>query len=235
MNNSGVFAAENKLALGTDKRQGDPARKFLDLVYTEAFKRLDIIFVSTSLPAKRSSYESDKGDWLDGELSRIYSYNDIHPNLVRVEEAHWQSGFLAVAIDPSIKLDGWQSLKETDHRVNYMRGTKGCEINLPKVIRPENIETVNLMEHGFKKVLAGWADLFIGAELDIVNLLKADEFKDSGLQIVGVMEEFTAHVFLHKKHKELAQKLAAVLKEMKKEGLIDKYRNTTKLTAYFKD
>jgi hypothetical protein len=48
------------------------------------------------------------------------------------------------------------------------------------------------------------------------------------------MESFTAHAFLHKKHKELVPKLSKSLKEMKQEGLFGKYRKTAKLLTYFK-
>lgn len=234
INDSRVFAAENQITLGTQKFKDTPAGKFLNQVYTEAFKRLGIIFVYETFPAKRSSYESDLGK-VDGELSRIYSYNEVHPNVIRVEEPHWTSGFIAVAVAPSIRLDGWKSLEKTDYTVNYMRGIKGCEINLPKVVRQEKLEMVARIYHGFNKVLLGRIDIFIGSEMDIVSLLHSDEFRNSGLRIVGVMEKFTGHAFLHKKHKELVPKLSNILKEMKKEGLFEKYRNTAKLKTYFKD
>jgi len=85
---------------------------------------------------------SDSGK-ADGELSRIHSYGEVHPNVIRVGEPHWSSGFIAVTADPSIQLDGWESLKKTDYRVNYRRGIKGCEANLPGVVRPERLGKVD--------------------------------------------------------------------------------------------
>jgi len=234
MNNSGVFAAENQITLGTQKPKNRPAGKFLNLVYTEAFKRLGMTFIYQQYPAQRSSFMSDSGK-IDGELSRIYSYNEVHRNVIRIEEPHWNSGFLAVAVGPSIKLKGWESLKNTDYIVNYRRGIKGCEINLPKVVRPEKLEIVDDLSQGYKKLLIGWADIFIGSEMDIVSILNSDEFRNSDLQIVGVMEKFTGHAFLHKKHTELVPKLSDVLKKMKNEGLLKKYRSTAKLMTYFKE
>lgn len=235
INNSGIFAAENQIVLVSQKHQESPAGTFLNQVYTEAFKRLGMMFVYKQFPAQRASFMSDSGE-VDGELSRIYSYNEIHPNVIRVEEPHWSSGFIAVAAVPSIQLAGWESLKKTNYMVNYRRGIKGCEINLPKVVKPENLEIVDSPSQGFKKLLVGWADIFIGSEMDIVSLIELDdEFRNSDLRIVGVMEKFTGHAFLHKKHKEIVPKLSGILKEMKKEGLFKKYRNTAKLMTYFKD
>lgn len=229
-----AYAAENQMEIVTYKSRESPDGKFLDLIYTEAFKRLKMIFIYKEYPAKRSFYMSDSGE-ADGELSRVYSYNKEHPNFIRVEEPHWTSGFIAVAADPSIHLNGWESLRGTDYKVNYKLGIKGCEVNLPKVVRPEKLEMVTEVFHAYKKILVGRADIFVGAELNAASLLESDEFKNSELRIVGVMEKFTAHMFLHKKHTELVSELSDVLKEMKEEGLLKKYRKTAKLIAYFKD
>lgn len=228
-----TFAAENRMEIVTDKSMDSPGGKFLNLIYTEAFRRLGITFVYGQYPAKRCSLLSDSGK-VDGELSRIYSYNEIHPNVIRVEEPHWTSGFIAVAAAPSLNLDGWESLKHTDYMVNYRRGIKGCETNLPKVVIPANLERVNSVTQGYKKLLRGRSDLFVGAELNIMSVLGADEFKHSKLRIAGVMEQFTAHVFLHKKHKALVPRLESVLRDIKREGLYEKYRENANLIVYFK-
>ena len=234
MNDSGAFAAENEIKLGTHKPLESPAGIFLDLVYSEAFKRLGMNFVYQTFPAKRSTLLSDVGK-LDGELSRIYSYNEVHPNVIRVEEPHWTSGFIAIATDSSIKLNGWGSLKNTDYKVLYMRGIKGCETNLPKVVRPENLEVVTHTSHGFRMLLKGRADIHIGSEMDMLSLLESKEFKHSALRIVGVMETFTGHAFLHNRHQELVPILAAVLKKMKQEGRFETYRNSSKLITYLNE
>ncbi len=234
LNDSGVLAAEKKISLGSHKSKDSPAGKFLDLVYTEAFKRLGITFVYETFPAKRSSFMSDTGQ-VDGELSRIYSYNEVHPKLIRVEEPHWTSGFIAAATDTSIHLDGWGSLKNTDYKVVYMTGIKGCEINLPKVVKPENLQNVIHTSLGYRMILKNRADIHIGSEMDMLSVLASDEFSASELKIVGVLEKFTGHAFLHEIHQELVPKLSAVLKEMKKEGLLEQYRNASKLMTYLND
>jgi hypothetical protein len=231
VNPFGAVAAENQITLVTLKSSESPEGIFLNLVYTEAFKRLGITFHYQQSPSKRASFLSDSGE-VDGELSRIYSYNETHPNLIRVEEPHWHSGFLAVAKDPAIQLNGWQSLSNTPYKVTCKRGVHGCELNLPKVVRPENLERVETTSQGFKKLLAGWTDLFVASGIDILCLLESDEFKDSGLRVAGVMEEFSSHAFLHKKHQELAIQLSTVLADMKKEGLFEDYWKAAKLKAF---
>ena len=38
------------------------------------------------------------------------------------------------------------------------------------------------------------------------------------------MEENSIHAFLHKKHKTLVSKLSEILKKMREEGIIEKYK-----------
>src|SRR3990167_2914563 len=120
----GVIAAENEINLGTQKPLDSSSGAFLNLVYSEAFKRLGITFKYQHYPARRSTLLSNSGV-LDGELSRIHYYNENHPNMIRVEEPHWTSGFIAVAVDSSIQLNGWDSLRNQDFKVLYVAGIKG--------------------------------------------------------------------------------------------------------------
>jgi len=234
VNASKSVDVKRRIVLSTQKNKNTPAGMYLNMLYSEAFKRLGMTFVFETYPAKRSSLMSDTGK-VDGELSRIYSYSEVHPNVIRVEQPHWTSGFIAVVTNPSIHLDGWKSLKKIDYVVNYIRGIKGCEVNLPKVVKPEKLDVVNSVASGYEKLLRGWADVFIGSEMDFISLLESDKYRNSQLRIVGVMEKFTGHAFLHKKNKELASKLSEVLRKMKKEGLFEKYRKMSKLKGYFKD
>src|SRR3989338_9087143 len=167
--------------LGTQKPLDSSSGAFLNLVYSEAFKRLGITFKYQHFPARRSTLLSNSGV-LDGELSRIHYYNENHPNMIRVEEPHWTSGFIAVAVDSSIQLNGWDSLRNQDFKVLYVAGIKGCEVNLPKVVRPENLDVVMQNSHAFRMLLKGRADLFIGSEMDLVSDLESEEFRSSPLK-----------------------------------------------------
>jgi hypothetical protein len=230
-NGSEVLAAEKQITLSMEKSLDSPDGRFLSLVYTEAFKRLGISFYVKEAPSQRGSFMADSGE-IDGLLSRIYSYNETHPNLIQVEEPHWHSGFLAVAKDSSIQLDGWQSLSNTQYRVTYVRGTEGCERKLPQVVRPKNLERVDTVSQGLKKLRAGWTDIVVSSEMGVINILHSDEFKDSGLRVVGVMEKFSSHAFLHKKHQELVPQLSTVLADMKKEGLLEAYWKAAKVKSH---
>ena len=196
--------------------------KALILIFTEAFKRVDKVLVYKFYPSKRASLVADSGV-VDGEICRVFSYNEKHPGLIRVEEPILSIRISAFATDKDIKLKGWESLRNTDYKIEYMRGGKLIEEKLAKFVDNEKLSTVTHWSQGIKKLDIGRTNIFISLERTIQNALKTKEFINSGIHKVGVMEEQTIHAFLNVKHKALATKLSKVLKEMKKEGLIKKY------------
>jgi len=162
---------------------------------------------------------------IDGELARTHNYNTKYPNLIRVEESFRSIRFSGFTTAPDIKLNGWESLIGTDYRVEYTRGAKICEINLRRVVKKEKLSQANHWSSGLNKLVKGRSDIFVEPERTVVNALKTDDFKNSGIKIAGLMEEVSIYAFLYKKHKTLEPKLSAALKEMKNEGLIEMLDN----------
>ncbi len=122
------------------------------------------------------------------------------------------------------QLNGWESLKGKDYRVEYRHGIKTTEDNLPNVVKKENLSTVTEQVPGLKKLISGRIDLFVDKESGILTLLKTPEFKDSRIRSAGLMESFPVYPYLHKKHAALAPKMAEIIKGIKAEGLTDQYR-----------
>lgn len=207
--------------LPEDSTQG----KWMKLIYTEAFRRIGMKMVYKYLPAKRATVESNEGG-VDGDLYRAYRYGNFHPDLVRVGETVYIANVSAFATDPAIQLNGWDSLKGTEYRVDYRRGVKLCEYALPEIVPKKRLSVVSLWSHGLRKLVAGWTDIYVDVEDVIMKALKTDKNFDE-VRRVGVMEIAPVHAYLHNKHKSLAPKLSSVLKQMKKEGLIEQYRKAT--------
>ncbi|MCX4026357.1 hypothetical protein H0A36_14865 [Endozoicomonas sp. SM1973] len=197
--------------------------RWLALIYNEAFNRLGYTLVYNGYPAKRASQLSDQGI-VDGEIHRVADYANKHPNLVRVDEPHFSVYFSAYGIDPSIHLDGWESLKNNSYRVGYRRGVKKCETILPALLPPNRLMISESSLQGLEQVVAGRTQVFIDVQQNITFHLNQSEFQKVVFYRVGIMEKTPAHAFLHKKHKSLAPKLSLVLKKMKQEGLIEKYK-----------
>lgn len=196
--------------------------KWYKLVYPEAFRRLGMEFELKQYPMKRGPYLVNRGN-LDGELGREGNFNTMYPNLLRVDEPLWTGRMIAYTTDKKIKLNNWESLRNTKFRVDYRRGVKKCEENLTKVVRPDNLESVADDVQGLKKLLAKRIDIYVGIESIIDHLLKTTEFSASSVNKAGVMDESKIYAFLHKKHEKLVPKLGAVFKAMKEEGLFEHY------------
>ncbi len=211
---------------GSDPQYVKPIQKWFIKIYTEALSRMDITFRYRVLPPKRASFYSDQGS-IDGELSRVFDYNTEHPNLIRIEEHHLLSVFSAFAADPTITLNGWQSLKNTSYNVEYRRGIKICAENLTAVIPSERLSEIHSIQAGIGKLLTGRSDVFIEPEDGVFDYLKSEEFQRASrgraIHKVGTMETMTSHLWLHKKHRDLAPRLSAILRDMKQEGLFDQY------------
>ena len=217
-------SAQNKLIMASVRKESSYDGTFLKLVFTDAFKRIGKEFVYKFLPPKRAGLMANSGE-IDGELARTYSYNTKYSNLVRVEESFRSIRFSGFTTDPDIKLNGWESLVGTDYRVEYTRGAKICEINLRRVVAKEKLSQVNHWSFGLKRLIYGRSDILVELERTVLNALKTDDFKNSGIKMAGLMEEVSIYAFLHKKHKTLEPELSAALKAMKNEGLIEIFDN----------
>ena len=210
-----VMVSSDDMARATGRR--------LSLIYTEAFRRLGYTLVYRGYPAKRSSAMSDAGE-VDGEMHRYAGYGENHPNMVRVETPHFSSTFSAYANRPLALGDGWTSLAPTRYRVEYRAGAAFSAAMLPAVVEQSRLAAAYSAPLGLRKLLHGRSDIYVDAESVVEQLLAQPEFAHAGIRRVAVMETIGMHAFLYKTHRALAVRLAATLADMKREGLLEKYR-----------
>ena len=208
------------MAFGHDPAQ-QPQYRFYELIYTEAFKRLGFTFAYKVYPSKRCSALANAGA-VDGEPQRIADYAKTYPNMVRVDEAIFTNRVIAFSTNTSIHLDGWDSFRGTNYRVDYRIGSRVAEEELPKRVNPKLLSGVPAVEQILKKLKTRHTDVFVDAEWLVLPLLNSPEFKDSGIAQVGIIASDFSYPFLHKKHAELAPRLAEVLRQLKKEGVYDR-------------
>ncbi|MFT5701144.1 MAG: polar amino acid transport system substrate-binding protein [Desulforhopalus sp.] len=215
---------ENTFTMSINRPAGTPLYKWVDLIYSEVFRRLDTKLRLVYYPLKRASKETNEGR-VDGEPARIRTYNKLHRNLVRVEEPVFQMIVAAYKADLSIpKLNGWESLNNTDYSVAYPRGMKICENNLQEVIKPERLSNITETYQGLQMLALKRIDLYIDDVNSVSPFLKNGRNKIKGMvHLAGIMQEVPLYMYVHKKHKSLAPKLAEVIREIKDMGLIEDY------------
>ena len=161
------------------------------------------------------------------KITRVYNYNKKHVNLIRIEESHYTASFVAFGVNPDIKIDGWKSLKKGGYKIGHRIGVKKTETRLKELnIDKNKLITSNTTLQGLKQAMLGRSDIYLDVLQNIKDVFKENSFlKESKLKNLGTMESITAHSFLHKKNKSLVPKLNIILKQMKKEGLITKYKH----------
>lgn len=202
--------------------EGGPVEQLITQIYTEAFQRLGIKMTYQFYPFKRATGMAVQ-EKIDGELTRKFSYGNKHPNLVRVEEPAYTDRFIAFATDPAIQLQGWESIRITNLRIDYQRGIHGIEQQLRILTGRNRISPLNNDQMGLRRLIADRTDIYISGENFVKGLLQTEEFQNSGIRIAGIMEEVPIYAYLLKKHQKIGPKLSSVLRQMKNEGLIDQY------------
>jgi polar amino acid transport system substrate-binding protein len=197
---------------------------WLRAIYREAFRRLGVNAVFATYPAKRASAMADTGR-VDGELNRVELYGAAHPDLIRVEESHYSAHVSVYTADKDIHLaDSWDALKGTNFRIEYGLGSAIVESRLPLYVAPQRLSTMSDVVLSLHKLELGRMDLLINGDLGTDPFLTLPEFRNSPIRKIANLEEGKVYAYLNKKHRALAVALAKTLAQMKREGLIDKFK-----------
>lgn len=216
---------ERPFVMAINRPEGSSAYTYLNMLYTEIFKRLEIPLSMQYIPLKRGAFEMASGRF-DGETSRIHAYGNAHPDLIRVTDYLYSTDVSAYATETTIaSLNGWQSLVGTDYKVEYPRGVILSEINLKKVVDPNKLTSIVTAEQGLRRLLLNRTDIYIDDDLLVLPLLiGSEEFNNGKVHKVGPMASVPLYMYIHQKNSALEPRLSKVIKEVRDEGLMGKYR-----------
>lgn len=211
-------APANTIILATSGDEKALISQQLTVVYREAFRRLGYAFTLEFHPHARALLDANAGRF-DGAAGRVFDLNknNDYPNLIRVEEPILELAFAAFAVNPAIRVQGWDDLKGKNWFVGYFRGVKFTERNIPLYVEEQYRVELTDPEEACRMLAAGRIDLFIEAMEAITPLLETRaEFR--AIRNVGIVEKQPMYPYLHTKHQALAPQLAAALKAMKADG-----------------
>ena len=210
------------LVLGADVEQY--GIKWVTLAYGEAFRRMGIPIRVASIQLARRTVLADKGE-IDVDSGRIYQFGAEHPNLIRVEEPFTHLTFALFSTNPTLRFERIEELKSNGLAVEYRRGILFCENQLKAMVTPTRLSEVSSEAQGLRKLLASRTDLYCDLEYPVRALLNSPEYRDM-IRVYKALElgSVPIYPYLHRKHAALAPQLAATLKQMKAEGLIEAYR-----------
>lgn len=215
--------ARDKLVLArpADKESGY-ARRLFQLVADDAFGKLGYDVEIRNYPPLRASREADAGN-VDGEAGRTSQYGDTHPALVRADEVIVVIRIAAFTTDPNIRLDGWDSLKDTPYRIDYRSGYELTKVRLERTVPAARLTGVVDGQAGMQRLALGISDLYI--DTNEFGQLMMDKMPEryGKVRVAGWMEQLPLYFYLHRRHAALAPRLAAVLRQMRADGALDRY------------
>ncbi|NRD74902.1 hypothetical protein HQQ94_17105 [Shewanella sp. VB17] len=196
--------------------------KWGELIYRDAFARLNIDFSYIILPMIRASRMADLGR-IDGEMGRYEGYGAAHPNLVRINEPISVFNISAYAYNSSIKIDSWQDIKNSQYKIEYYRGSQFMHERLTQYVNSDRLSDSSSRSESLRKLIRGRIDIYIETNEVVNELLSTPEFINVNIQMLTQLETHPVYGYLHQRHNDLALKLADIFRQMKVEGKFDAY------------
>ena len=198
---------------------------FLDVIATEAFRRIGVELRLVKLPAERALLLANDG-LEDGDLTRIADIEEQYPNLVRVPEKLIDWDFAAFSKDASIPAN-LEAIRH--HSVGFIKGWKFYERNMAGA---ERVTTVDDPTQLFRLLDRDRIEVALYARWMGLALIQKQ-----GLKNIRPLEPPLAssamYIYLNKRHAKLVPKLAEALRALKREGFYQRvYRE--KLLPYDK-
>lgn len=220
-----VFARQRELVLVTAQDVEDSMHgAWLKLIYADACARIGVGLALQSYPARRATAMSDAG-MVDGEINRVSNYGAMHPDMIRIDPAHFSMNFCAYG-HPSQRVgEGWRGLSEFGNpRIEYRNGVVRCREMLGALYSASQVSVVNNATLGIRKLAQRRTDLYVDIDSVVERVLLQPEFANAVIRRLAVVETVEMHCYLHRSKRELAKPLSAALATMRKDGSIERYR-----------
>ncbi len=212
-----LFANDNKtliFSLGEES----PIQKISFDVLKKAYKKIGYDIESKYYPYERALITSNAGE-VDGELSRIKGIHKKYKNLIPITiPINFIEGY-AFSWNKNLSVKNWDSLKEYNNLC--VIGIKFVEKNLRQ--RGISCAEVAGVTQTLKMLEKKRYEVVVLPKINGISGLRKTGIVD--VQLVGNrLIKINLYHYLHKKNKEIVNKLQAVLLEMERSGRISKIR-----------
>lgn len=184
---------------------------FFKALVKEAFKRMEIELEVADLPPARAMMYLDDGT-IDAAGPRNKSVEKKYTHIIRSPEIFFNNELTAFSTDPTIKLSGWNSLK--DYRVAYQNGWIVYETHVKQA---KQIDVMRTQYALFRYLTSHRTDLALSSKHVGLKVIRENNLKGVYLLAppIDVRENY---LYLHKKHAALAKEFAIVLRQLKADG-----------------
>ncbi len=179
-------------------------------IIRQAYAAIGVAVVFKSLSAERALQMSNRGR-SDGELVRIEGIEAKYSNLIPIPVSHVTAEQMAFGHDPTLKIDGWQSLKP--YRLVFHRGYKVAEQNTVGMDRHLTGNDVN----AFTMVENKRMDIVIANRFSGEKIIADHGLKNVVMLLPPVQRDPLFH-YIHSNHSDLVADVTGVMKSMKQHG-----------------
>ena len=206
-------AAQGPLAITAVGKSGGSgvAIRLLTEIYRQAGLALQI----EVLPASRASMMSLAGQ-MDGDLIRIQNYGQNYPQLLRVDPAYYRVSVRAYSL-----IDRFALVRTREDLQHY---SVGAIRGMPYANElTENHPALTLTQNSiqmFRMLQARRLDLVLSSSIaaqSSINKLRIKDVLES-----PELARFELHHYLHLRHKDLAPRIAEVIRKMKASGELER-------------
>ena len=163
-------------------------------------------------PDKRSILEANSGQ-VDGDFLRILTIAEDYTNMIVVPEPLAEASIVAFSLQPNIDLSNY-AIEEHQYNIGYIAGWKVIEDMLDNYQQTSPVAEVGTL---FKLLTGRRVDLILYAQAAGKKILSGNE--QLNYQVSSSLHSYELYLVMHKKHIDLVPKLAAKLKQLKKEYL----------------
>ena len=160
------------------------------------------------LPAKRSIYESNNGEIVDGEVVRAAHIKEMLPGQIKVPVLLDKSPVSAFSTNPDLKINGWNSLKGL--KVSSVAGFWHFHNQLKDISTLHEVKDSNT---ALLSVKDGLSEVCVLIKHAGEKMLKDEKYK--GIVVLEpAIEYIPVYHYLNKKHASLVPELAKALSEV---------------------
>lgn len=220
-------AEQRLLRFVFSRPQHDPRSQWLIRLYTDACARLGLQFEFVEVPAKRATAMVESGE-VDGELGRTLAYQQLHPQLHRVEEANNAVNFCVYGLATAAPFVDMAQVRRQGLRCETRRGIQEMEAFLEQQLGRAHSSEIGEVWQGIRKLQLRRTDLYFDVQEAVDDYLR---FAGCGqrplaqpqVKLLATIATTSGHCYLNRKHASLAPRLADALAQLKLDGTSARY------------
>jgi polar amino acid transport system substrate-binding protein len=188
---------------------------FEDRIVTEAFRRLGVEVKLVQLPSERALQNADQGID-DGNYVRIAGLSALYPNLLMVPEPMSEFSFTAFTRDPGLKTAAWADLRQ--RRTAIVTGWKIAEQNLKGARSLTRVRDEGML---FALLDKGRVEVVVSSQHTGPLVIRFHGYQ--GMRALSPpLAVQPMYIYLHKRHAALVPKLAETLRDMRRDGTLQR-------------